>query len=226
MDKSILQPGIALVAILSASCQEITTAPEGSPRMEMEVAVAVQESSLSGLEGVNAKDFTTVATDVVVNRSDLGMRFYPVLSKDYARKDQRPEYLMTVDVKELIVGLEHTTVNQKEGDPIVVTSVKQIDCVVSAKLVKRRDSGPDLTVGVAEGKGAARVRPDPEVVAEVSYVVKREAPEEGEAPEPLNVSRADLLAAMDSAVAAAYRGLVAAVDREISAGTGPPAESK
>lgn len=217
-------------AFALAGCQEMTTfvtgekfpkPPEGSPRIEVELAVAVDEGVWGDLESHG--DLEQAIADQVAGDADLGMRFYPVLAESYGEDDPRPEYVLSVRVTELTVTTDHKRIEKKDEAPRIESKVKGIDCKATAVVKRRRDSGPDLVVSNADGKGHV-FAVSQERVAELANegqptfeVVKTDPSHQD-----LRVCQADLLQVVDEAVVGALRGVVKGVDREL--GIGAPAE--
>ncbi len=210
MFKTITPLSVALVATLFASCQGISKAPKGSARMELEVVVQVDPSFTGKLQGAD-QELTQAITDQVLSKADLGLRFYPVLTSAYDEGDPRPEYVMTVQIQDLNIGLDHRTIKHKDAEPTIETSVKNVACVAAVSMEKVRSSGPNLTVGSASGKGQKSASKVGEGETPASYAMVRD-----EGAQPLNVTRADLLAAVDSATDRAMKGIIDPVDREIT----------
>ncbi len=210
MNRSIAYVPALLAWLFCPSCQTVSSAPEGSPRLELEVVVDVDPSYAGKLQ-VTGEDFTRSVRDLVLSKADVGMRFYPVLSTQYQPKDPRPEYLMTVRVEDLDVALEHRTITKVDADPVVETFVKHVGCAVSTELTKRRKTGPPLTVGRANGRGTTVVTGGEKETREPTCMLKRETGK----PE-LTVSRADLLQGIGLALDRALVEVVASADREVS----------
>lgn len=209
----------ALTAALSCpSCQTMSTAPRGSPRVEVEVSVALDESFTAKLEKAAADDAVARAVvEQVLAQADLGLRFYPVLARDYGPRDQRPEYALAVSIADLEAKFAHRTVQPVGSDPVVETSVQSLACAVSTVLTKRRaeGQGPALTVARGTGRGetvAASGAPGDEPAVAVSRAAANEA--------PVSCRRADLVLATRRALDRALADLVPAVDRELALSSG------
>lgn len=213
MNNTIARGSVALAAILFFTCcADIPRAPAGSPRVELEVQIKLDDSYTGQLRGAGPELLEAVA-DVVLAKADVGLRFYPVLSQNYGRQDPRPDYVMTVEVRELEIGYGHRTLSKKGEEPVLETFVDKLDCSVSATITKRRKQGPSLTVGHFDGEGSTTV-----VAHEGqahgdshSYEVKRD-----EDKSALTVARSDLLRATDRGLGKALKGLITPVDRELS----------
>ena len=152
---------IALLAL--GSCNTISEAPEGSPRVEAEVAALVNASIHDTLAfdsiGMSAEEtFSTVVTPL----SDLGTRFYAVPSADYQQGHARPQYVLTVELSELIPELIEKEVEVEVQSKVEVdgeikkvtqlqTELDSLTCLVTAKLERRREGAPALIIGRSEG---------------------------------------------------------------------------
>ena len=75
--------------------------------------------------------------DAVLSRADLGLRFYPVLARQYASGSHHPEYLMTIDVRALDFDIDHRTITHPDSDPVIETFVRQVDCSVATSASTR-----------------------------------------------------------------------------------------
>jgi len=217
-------------AFALAGCQEMTTfvtgekfpkPPEGSPRIEVELTVDVDEGVWGDLE--DHGDLEQAIADQVADDADLGMRFYPVLASDYGEDDVRPEYVLAVRVTELVVTTDHKRIEKKDEAPRIESRVKGLDAVATAVVKRRRDEGPALVVSNAEGKGhvfAVSQERIAELVAEgqPTFEVVKTDPSH----QDLSVCQADLLQVVEEAVVGALRGVVKGVDREL--GIGAPSD--
>ena len=210
--------GIALLAVLGTSaCQGISQPPKGTPRLEVEVTVRLDESYTSKFVRIDDA-LTRRVEEAVLSRADLGLRFYPVLARQYAAGSHHPEYLMTVEVRSLGYDIDHRTVTHPDSDPVIETFVRQVDCNVATTIEKRRQGAPPLTVGRAEQVGTADTEHNPSAQSP-RYALKRDAGTEA----PLEVTADDLVRAIDRALSRDMSALVAPVDRELAlvGGTAP-----
>ena len=206
-----------------ASCQDMTTfvtgekfpnPPEGSPRIEVELTVDVDEAVWGDLAAHG--DLEQDITAQVEGDADLGMRFYPVLDGEYGDGDVRPGYVLAVRVTELTIATDHRRVEKKDEPPRVESKVKTLDCIATAVVRRRRDGGPALVVANAQGKGRvhavgqSRIE---ELAAEgqPTFEVVKTDPSH----QDLRVSRSDVLQAVDRAVVDALRGVIKGIDREL-----------
>lgn len=217
-------------AFALAGCQEMTTfvtgekfpkPPEGSPRIEVELTVEVDEAVWGDLS--EHGDLEQRIADQVAADADLGMRFYPVLSSAYADGDARPDYVLAVRVTGMTVTTDHRKIETKDEPPRIESKVKALDSTASAAVRRRRDAGPALVVANAEGQGhvfAVSQERVAELEAEgqsVFGVVKADPSHQD-----LRVCEADVLQVVEEAVVGALRGVVKGVDRELGLDT--PAE--
>lgn len=215
---------LGLAAVLGLSgCQDMTTfvtgehfpkAPENAPRLEVELVVEVDPAVWDDLGEHGELEARIV--DQVQTVADLGMRFYPVLSSEYAEGDARPEHVLTVRVTELEIDAAHKRIEKKGEPPRIESRVAAIDSVATALVQRRRDGGPDLLVANAEGQGhvnAVSQKRVGELEAEgqPAFAVVEEDPEH----EDLRVAESDVLQAVDEAVIDALRGVIKGVDREL-----------
>jgi len=212
---------LAAVAPLALSCQSIPMASRDAPRVELEVEVRIDDSYAQQLADLDDA-FRREVEATVLAQADLGLRFYPVLSTDYAADDARPTYLMTVDIGDLTLRLDHAMKPVEGAEPVVETYVRSIDCRVSVTLVKRRDSGPALTVGRGEGGGLRSAARHAEAATGPGYTVRGQA--EGQPELPL--ARSDLLQSIGWALGRALPELVRPADREFAAVTAPHAKAR
>jgi len=222
---------LGLAAVLGlAGCQDMTTfvtgenftkPPENSPRIEVELVVDVDPAVWGDLEEHGELEARIV--DQVQTVADLGMRFYPVLSSEYAEGDTRPEHVLTVRVTELAVATDHRLVEKKNEPAHVESKVKSIDSSATAVVQRRRDGGPSLLVANGDGKGHVNAVSQErvgelEAEGQPALAVVDEDPEHGD----LRVAESDVLQAVDEAVIDALRGVIKGVDREL--GMEPPAK--
>jgi hypothetical protein len=218
---------LGLAAALGlAGCQNVSTfvtgekfpkPPQNSPRIEVELTVEVDEGVWGDL--VERGDLETAIRAHVHEIADLGMRFYPVLSSQYAEGDARPDYVLAVRVTELAIETDHRSVEKKDEAPRIESKVKGLDGAATAVVQRRRGGGPALVVANAAGEGhvfavsQARVQ---ELSAEgqpVFGVVKIDP-----AHQDLRVCESDVLETVDEAVVEALRGVIKGVDRELAIG--------
>ena len=79
----------SLATVALGGCMNIPQAKADLPRVELEVTVSLDNSFAAKLNGVD-KAFHQQVTDHVMSKGDVGLRFYPVLSDEYARSQTRP----------------------------------------------------------------------------------------------------------------------------------------
>ncbi|MEM7205830.1 MAG: hypothetical protein AAF628_36590 [Planctomycetota bacterium] len=196
---------IAFLPLFAAACSTIPMAPKGSDRVELEVAIELGKGFRDKLQ-VDEPEIERRIAEQALGHADLGLRFYPVLTKDYESDNNRPEFLLTIEVRDLDVELGKRTVHREERDPEVQTFVERLDCAVSTLLVKRRKTGPPLTVAHTTGRGAAQ--PTGRAPGGAKEAETR-APE-------MTVLIDDVLRAADGGLRQALGGLIIPVDRELS----------
>jgi len=233
--------GLALLVTAGSSCQDMNTfftgekfsrAPEGSPRVEAELTVRVDDAFMEAFASVEeAVELGGATAELVLDLADVGTRFYPVPSEEYESPESRPRYYMEVEIDGLAFGFDTETVSVpatgeavdgEEEAPVVETAtvtnvvLRTVTCSASAWLKKRRKEAPSLVVGHSNAEGVVRVPIEIDIEAE-SYTVRSD---DGQA---VAVRREDVLEAVDRAVVGALRDMVRAVDREFafdSAGVG------
>lgn len=215
---------LSFTAVLGLSgCQEMTTfvtgehfpkPPENSPRIEVELAVEIEPAVWGDV--IEHGDLEAKIADQVHAVADLGMRFYPVLSSEYAEGDPRPELLLTVRVTGLEIESDHDRVEKKNEPPRIESKVKGLDSSATAVVQRRRDAGPALVVASAEADGYVHAVSQEKVEERalageaVFGVVKQDASHQD-----LRVCESDVLQAVDEAVVGALRGVIKGVDREL-----------
>ena len=196
---------------LLAACSTIPKAPEGSPRIEVELALEIDEPFVEPLQLEDKKALAASFDQTVLDRADVGLRFYPVLSELYESDDQRPPYLLTVVARDLEVEYEFKTKKGAEGEePEVITELSSLRCNVTATLERRRQGRPPLPVARSKQEIHWNVN-DPEAGVD-TYPLK--PIEEGD--EALAVAQDDVTLGLERAVNAALKGLVESIDRELS----------
>lgn len=226
--------GLALTALAAslglASCQNMNAfvtgeqfyrAPEGSPRVEIELVVAVQDEFYAHIDDEDARQtLEGEIAELVLSHADVGLRFYPIASESYAANDPRPAYVMFVDVRELEVDADHDLIEEEGRASYVDSTLRGLDCLVLASVEKRRESGPPLRVGKGEGRGHVYVGAPPQDGPEqASYRIKRWSPEH----QIMDVLHSDVLAVVDEAVVDALREVIRPIDRDFElTGAGNP----
>jgi len=200
-------PLIALVAL--AACQ--STAPKGSPRVEVELETSVDDGFLDALVGVGQdSELVRAIQEAVQSEADLGLRFYAPPTESYAEGDQRPEYRMKVDVTDLEIEFKNKMIEEEGQEPRIESSVGRIRARVSTSVEKRRDDGPPLTVASGEGSAAFGAETRQEVIdAATAYQPKFEGA-------TLQVLEGDILQAVQAAAERAMRSMLRAIDREFA----------
>ena len=216
--------GLSTLLVLAGGCQDLSsvvtgekfrTAPEGSPRVEVEVELVVHDSFYDSMEGVDRDALEEEMEEMALSLANLGLRFYPVPADAYGMGDDRPERHMRIEVSDLEMLVDEDTVEQ-EGQPLsIVARIEGVTCLVKARVEKRRD-GPSLVVGSSEAEGNVRHGPRAEGAPEVpTYAVRADVTGH----EGLRVEKEDLLDAFEEGVVDSLRDIVKAVDRDLSTGT-------
>lgn len=219
---------LALISVLNSGCQDLNTlvtgekfllAPEGSPRVEVELDFSVREDFYTALGHVERQALEEALAEVALMHSDVGLRFYPVPSDAYERKDARPEYRVLIELRDLEVGVDEKTI-EEEGHPTRVEArVASVSCWVSTRVEKRRRDAPALVVGDAEAQGKVRTQTLP---GSPAWVDAYETEPAVVGHEGLRVEEKDLLDAFEEGTVKALRDVVKAIDRELSMERGLP----
>lgn len=201
---------LASTLLLTAACNQISRAPQGTPRVELEVVVMVAEPVRTRIPALDHA-FTQALRETVLGKADVGLRFYPVLTDRYTEQMPKPDYRMTVTVRDLAFQLESRTTTQPGQDPVVESWINRLDVPVGIELVKRRPAGPELTVGTAQQSGTASVSRTPKEPTGPTFPLQRTDDQA-----PLPVAQADLLRAIESGLSKALKDLLPAMDRELN----------
>lgn len=219
---------VAFLATLTApGCQDLntmitgekfTSPAEGSPRVEVELDIDMQDTYGGVLVGADqVVELNDATSELVLSIADVSLRFYPILSEQYGSDEARPPHRMIVEIHELAVNLDQEMIEEEGEEPLIQSFVKSVECVASAKVERRRADGPPLVIGRGKGKGHTRVRNDPERLdAHTSYSVKRPS----ESGEDLRVTQEEMLATVEEAVVDALREVMKAVDRDFALANG------
>lgn len=197
-----------------AACTQVPKAPEGSPRIEVEVAPTMEERFLEPLAIEDLDELQAEFDELVLEQADVGMRFYPLGSDAYENDNQRPSYLLTVTASNLDVEYKYKDKKVGEGEePRVETLLSALRCDVVATLERRRQGRPALPVGRSKQSVHWRVKAPEEGVD--TYPLSRPGVEGEDGERPiLEVARADVMLGVDRAVRAALKDLVRPIDRE------------
>ncbi len=233
-----------LAALTCTSCQNIPQARGNLPRLEVEVAVTMDDTFSDSLESFDA-EFKKAIVSQVLAKSDVGLRFYPVLSEQYARNHARPPYLMTIDLGNLHVSISEKTKKSGEGDATrtqIHRWVSRVQMTAVTNLNKRRDNAPPLTVSSQKGTATVSMKwlPAGQSVADGAVVKETRVGATGAAAaeasgkkddEPAENTKADskavetkavmvarsrILDAVDKTLEDALKRMIPAIDRELS----------
>ena len=210
MKRSIRPLALAPILLTLASCESLTgVAPEGTPRVEVELAVIVDEAFMTPLVDPTA-ELVAAVKEAVRSEADLGLRFYPTLSERYGPNDRRPSYLMTVELKSLNILFEQELIEPEEAPARLVTTIDEVQCSVSASLERRRGNAPPLTVATASSSQKVNAERDPDAIeAGRGYAPKFDGP-------TMKVLEADITRAVQTASEAALRTMRKPIDREFA----------
>ena len=206
-------PVLALSLLSVSSCNTVSEAPEGSPRVEAEVEVVIGEGFYEAFEDVGGDSALVAAIDEkVMTLADFGTRFYPVPSSAYEDGMRLPEYKLIVDVRRLDVLLKQKMIEEPDEEPEVKTWVNRLACTVVASIDRNLEGRPPLPVGRSMTTVELRPSNSSEALARsTSYAVSTHSEQQ------LEVTDADVLEAVRRAVTRALRQLEAAIDRDLSA---------
>jgi hypothetical protein len=203
---------LALAAALAlTACEGVTTAPMGMPRVEVEVTVQMDPSFTRKLPDAG-DDLTRAIVDMVMTQADLGLRFYPVLTKSYGPKDTRPEYQLAVEVTNLDVAVDRPVTSTNGGPPVAGTPwIRQVDCTVTTTISKRRPTGPALMVGRSTGRGSVTATTTTDGSDHTAYTLTRTDDQST----TVSLLHIDLMHATQKGLELALGQLVKPVDREL-----------
>ena len=147
------------LALAATACQSIKAAPEGSPRVEVELIVKVDPAAYDEFaEEVDRDQLQKLVEDAVLPLADVGLRFYPVPSDAYKGDDTRPEYALTVEVQRFAAVLSNTLIEEEGKAPYIQTLLEKGQATASATIERRRDDAPALVVGREQADGDAVVK--------------------------------------------------------------------
>lgn len=206
---------LPVLLVTLAACE--STAPKGSPRVEVELETSVDDEFLNALVGVD-QDSELVAAihKTVQSKADLGLRFYATPTESYSEAHTRPEYKMTVDVTDLEIEFNNKMIEEDGQEPRIQSSVGRVRAEVSTSVQKRREGGPPLTVAAGEGSGVTNAESRQEAIAaETGYEPRFDSA-------TLKVLERDILKAVKEAAERAMKAMLPAIDREFAP---PPAEA-
>jgi hypothetical protein len=137
--------GLATLLVLAGGCQELNCmvtgekflqAPEGSPRVELEVELVVHDSFYESLDDVDddaREALEAEMEEIVVSLGNLGLRFYPVAANSYDSGDDRPERRLVVEVDHM--GVSFAEDGPARGEPSrIVAHVEGAACPVKVRV--------------------------------------------------------------------------------------------
>lgn len=203
---------VTLLLFLGA-CSGIPQASEETLRTELEVAVRV-DPSVSALlsQPDDQESIRRIVSGAILSLADVGLRFYPVPSESYQESDQRPEYLLTVEIQALRAQLDQRVVRSPREVPSVESSLESLACAAVATFERRRSEGPSLIVKQAHGRGDASVS-EASAVLSSEHAFRLRPGSEGRSP---SFSAGELDLAVRQAVRNALGNLVEPIDRELA----------
>jgi hypothetical protein len=121
---------------------------------------------------------------------------------------------MMVTVKELLVEVDHDMIEEEGFEPRIESSVRSVGCSATAVVEKRRADAPPLVVGKSHGSSQIRVSNKEQAAGATAYPVVQS----GSDAEDLEVTRQQVLEAVERAVVLALRELVEPIDRDLALG--------
>lgn len=196
--------------LLLTACEAMTgVAPKGTPRVEAELALVVSPGFQNPLVDADARLFDAMR-GVIEERADIGLRLFPVWSEAYGPEDDRPPYLLTVELESLEVFVETDETGGGDEPLVIETYVDAVQLGVHASFERRRDNGPALLVASASDSVRARGERDEEDLRTgITY-------SSGPGPNDPPVLQDDVLRALDGAVRGALKDLRNPIDRELA----------
>jgi len=196
---------LALLLFPLTSCESLTgVAPEGTPRIETELAISIERDFLGALADADASLSEEIKT-IVREEASLGLRFYPTPTSEYGANDMHPDYLMLVEVESLVVNFEHEMIEVEGEEPRIVTEIGSVTCDVTTSLQRRRANGPALRV--ASSTGTATVNAGEVENTDASYAPKSDGPSP-------RILKEDILKAVERSVDKSLKSMRTAIDRE------------
>ncbi len=233
-----------LAPLICTGCKNIPQAKGDLPRVEVEVAVTMDDTFTDSLQSVDATFKKAIVSEVLA-KSDVGLRFYPVLSEQYADDHAHPPYLMIIDLRNLHITVSEETKKIGEGDAATTQIhrwVSRVQMTAMTNLNKRRDNAPPLTVSSQKGTATVSMKwlragqsvADGTVVKETRVGATGAAAAEASGKkddEPAESTKADskavetkavmvarsrILDAVDKTLEDALKRMIPAIDRELS----------
>ena len=219
-----------LAPLICTGCKNIPQAKGDLPRVEVEVAVTMDDTFTDSLQSVDATFKKAIVSEVLA-KSDVGLRFYPVLSEQYADDHAHPPYLMIIDLRNLHITVSEETKKIGEGDAATTQIhrwVSRVEMTATTDLYKRRDNAPPLTVASHKGTATVtvqRLRAGQTVAggavvnesgAGATGAVAAEASGSHDGEPAVMVARSRIIDAVDLAFEDALRRMIVAIDRDLA----------
>ncbi|MGE3172464.1 MAG: hypothetical protein AB7O97_07530 [Planctomycetota bacterium] len=204
MRRPMLVSFVLPVAVLAAfaACRGIPRAPKDAPRVEVEVAVVVEDGFSAALADADAA-LTAALSSALIEEADIGLRFYPVAAADYADGQRRPDYRLQVTLR----GLE---VDVTSGSDEQASAAERVTAALGVALQRQRADAPALLVASASQSANRREQPArTDGPVEASYRVAGSA-------QPVSVSQDAIVTAVRAAFRRAAADMVRAIDREFA----------
>jgi hypothetical protein len=149
---------VLALTLLAPACRSIKAAPEGSPRVEVELAIEVDPAVYDHFaEEVDRARLRGLIEEAVLPLSDVGLRFYPVPTEAYQDGDIHPEYALTIHVQRFEVVPSHRLIEVEGQAPWIQTTLERGDALSSVTFERRREGAPPLLVGSAQAAGDGKV---------------------------------------------------------------------
>lgn len=229
---------LTALAILAAaalpSCTNLPRAKKGRARLELEVAVQMDDSFDSKVDGLD-DGFRQQIAEQVLRKADLGLRFYPVLTERYAPDQARPQFLLTVQLSDFSVDIDRDVKRHRSGGVETIETsrwLERIHCTATVAMEKRRNGSPSLLVDRDTARVDLRIRrphrkrphavpvqivPDAVAAAEAEVERRQKPGQEKLAlnPEAVPCDAAKISELIDRAVQTAMKKTIKAIDQEL-----------
>lgn len=205
--KTLIPSLILPLALAATGCQSIKAAPEGSPRVEVELVIEVDEAVYDPFAAeVDRDQLRHLVEEAILPLADVGLRFYPVPSSAYEDGDKRPEYALTILVQRFDVTLDHKLIETEGQAPFIQTTMEHADATATATFERRREHAPPLIVGREQADGKTQIRTE-----ETGDLLLRHETQTGE---QILLPHSAFSAAIEEAVERALGVLQKPIDRE------------
>lgn len=205
--KTLIPSLILPLALAATGCQSIKAAPEGSPRVEVELVIEVDQAVYDQFaEEVDRDQLRGLVEEAVLPLTDVGLRFYPVPSDAYDGGDKRPEYALTIGIQGFDVPLNHKLIEVEGQAPFIQTTIEHAEATATAQFERRREDAPSLIVGREQAVGSVQVKTE-----ETGDLLLQQETQEGD---QILLPHSAFSAAIEEAVEKALGVLQKPIDRE------------